>query len=155
MVGSTASAPAVHALPLTASQGGWRLLGARDARAASHGRCAMVQLATLAPQVIPAASAGVALASFLAYLHFSHRNESHAARDEAMALAATRAEVIADLRRRVAELEAQLAAVGAQRADAQRRAGAAVSHLLVDLSADPPDVDSAVDRILRLLDDGH
>jgi hypothetical protein len=98
----------------------------------------MVQLATLAPQLIPAASAGVAVASFLAYLHFARRTESHAARDEAMALAATRAEVIADLRRRVSELERQLAAV---------------SSLLVDLGDEPPDVEAALVRILRLLDD--
>jgi hypothetical protein len=120
----------------------------------------MLLLTALALQLIPAASVAVAIGSFLAYLHFARRTETHAARDEAMALASTRAEVIADLRLRVSELEGQLASARAQRADAlravsrtRRHFGGAVSGVLVDLSDDPPDVETALVRILRLLED--
>lgn len=103
---------------------------------------------TLAPQLVPAVSAAVAVCSLLAYLHFARRTEAHAARDEAMALAATRAEVIADLR---AQLAAEREAESARRLN-----DAAVASLLLDLRADlacePPDVESALARIRRLLD---
>jgi hypothetical protein len=114
-------------------------------------------MSSLAPQLIPAVSAVVAVCSFLAYLHFARRSEAHAARDEALALAATRAEVIRDLRR-------QLAAAVEERDEAQRAAhsmrrlyAASVSRLLLDLGAelrgDPPDVERALARIRQSIDD--
>jgi hypothetical protein len=102
--------------------------------------------AIVAPELIPAASAAAAIGSFLAYLHFARRTEAHDARDEALALAATRAEVIVDLRRRVAALE-----------DSRQLYAAAVAALLlelrVDLNGDPPDIERALSRINRLLDE--
>ena len=102
--------------------------------------------ALAAPELIPAASAAAAIGSFVAYLHFARRTEAHDARDEALALAATRAEVIADLRTRVEALEAS-----------RRLHAAAVAALLLDLrddlDRDAPDVERALARIERLLDE--
>ncbi len=107
-------------------------------------------MSTLAPQVIPAVSGAVAVCSFLAYLHYARRTEEHAAREEAMALAATRAEVIADLR-------AQLAAERDEAECARRLYDATVTRLLFDLDGDlscePPDIEAALDRIRRLLEE--
>jgi hypothetical protein len=54
---------------------------------------------------IAAASAAAAVGTFLAYLYFARRSEAHAAREEALALAETRGEVIVDLRQRLVALE--------------------------------------------------
>ena len=75
----------------------------------------MSALTTAAATAIAAASAAATVGSFFAYLHFAGRTEAHAARDEALALAHTRGEVIADLRLRVDALERQLAEVAHER----------------------------------------
>jgi hypothetical protein len=111
-------------------------------------------MSALALQLVPAVSAAVAVCSFLAYLHYARRSEAHAARDEAMALASTRAEVIADLRRQLAAERDE----AAREADCMRRIyEAAVSSLLLDLRADlssePPEIDGALGRIRHLLED--
>src|SRR5215204_4725256 len=56
---------------------------------------------------IAAASAAAAVGTFFAYLYFVRRSDANAARDEAMALAETRREVIVDLRTRLGILERQ------------------------------------------------
>ena len=55
--------------------------------------------------VIAALSAFAALASVFLYLYFIRRSELAAAREEALALAETRREVIRDLRGRLESLE--------------------------------------------------
>lgn len=91
----------------------------------------------LAFQLVPVVSAAVAVCSLLAYLHFSGRGESHAAREEAMALASVRAEVIVDLRRRLA--------------DERSESRGLLLALRDDLTDEPPDVDCALARIDRRL----
>jgi hypothetical protein len=65
----------------------------------------MSLVATSAATTIAAASAAAVVATFFAYVYFARRSEAHAARDEAMALAETRGQVIVDLRRRLRLLE--------------------------------------------------
>jgi hypothetical protein len=127
--------------------------------------------------VIAAVSAVAALASAFLYLHFGRKSELAAAREEALDLAETRRQVIVDLRgrleslerrhkrlkadceRRAHELEAALDATSMQaREDAYRTQhfyAAALSDLLTDLRDDleriPPDVETALVRIRRLL----
>jgi hypothetical protein len=105
-----------------------------------------MHLATEAlPTLVAAASAAAAVASFLAYVYFARRSEAHAARDEALALAETRGQVIADLRARVGELEAALRATQ----------GSLVELLLevqADLEREPPNIERALAQIGRLLD---
>jgi Skp family chaperone for outer membrane proteins len=130
----------------------------------------MSPLATAAATIIAAASAAAAVGSFFAYLHFSARSEAHAARDEALALAETRRETIADLRRRLETLEQQLAETAAalhrSEADARENAyrmqrfyASSLAELLrgvrSDLEASPPNVERPLARIRRLLDDGE
>jgi hypothetical protein len=136
-------------------------------------------MSALITTFIAALSAFAAVASLLLYLYFGRRSELAAAREEALALAETRREVIAELRTRVASLEArhrrtegnckrrarELQAVldktrRQARDDAyqpQHFYAAALSDLLVDLRTDlervPPDVDAALTRIRRLLAD--
>jgi hypothetical protein len=138
----------------------------------------MTLLVTAAPTVLAAASAAAAVAALLAYIYFIRRSEAHAARDEALALAETRGEIIADLRERLAELEERLgetitecetrvrelqAAVETTRAEAREHAylahrfyAASLSDLLRDLQADleqrPPNVQRPLARIRELLD---
>jgi hypothetical protein len=126
---------------------------------------------------VAAASAAATVGTFFAYLYFVHRSEAHAARDEAMALAETRGEVIVDLRRRlrllgrvlsdttealerrVSELEATLQQTEAEaREEAygmQRFYAASLSELLrtfqADLEQDPPNVERALLRVRQLL----
>jgi hypothetical protein len=117
--------------------------------------------------IIAAASATAAVCSFLAYLYFMRRSEAHAARDEAMALAETRGEVIVDLRRRlvtserrVRELETALQSTEAEAREQayrmQRFYAKSLSELLHDvcddLEAQPPDVKRALTRVRDLLD---
>ena len=127
---------------------------------------------------IAAASAAATVGSFFAYLYFVQRSEAHAARDEAMALAETRGEVIADLRRRlrllerllrdateawerrVRELEATLQRTEAEAREhaygIQRFYATSLSDFLrtvqADLEQDPPNVQKALSRVRQLLD---
>lgn len=123
-------------------------------------------------------SASTAVASFFAYLYFVRRSDLVAAREEALALAETRRQVIVELRerlkmverrqertkagfeRRIRELQATLDRTRAQaRKDAyqtQHFYAAALSDLATDLLSDlertPPNVEAALVRIrTRLL----
>jgi DNA anti-recombination protein RmuC len=127
--------------------------------------------------VIAALSAFAALASLFLYLYFIRRSEVAAAREEALALAETRREVIRELRRRleslerrnrrakterdqrIRELQAALDTTRKQARDEAYRTqhfyASALSDLLNDLRSDlermPPDVDAALTRIRKLL----
>jgi hypothetical protein len=130
-------------------------------------------------EVIALLSAFAALVSVFLYLYFGRRSELSAAREEALALAETRRQVIADLQRRmdslgqrhkrakancerrVSELQTALDATQAQARDeayrTQRFFSAALFDLLNDLRDDlepvPPDVEAALARIRKLLTD--
>jgi hypothetical protein len=138
----------------------------------------MSLLAASASTVIAAASAAAAVGTLFAYLHFARRSDAHAARDEALALAETRGEVIVDLRQRLAALERRLRkttvdsmnrvreletllqkAETEARDDAyrmQRFYAAALSDLLRDVQSDlenePPDLERTLARIHELID---
>jgi hypothetical protein len=138
----------------------------------------MSLVATAAANAIAAASAAATVGAFFAYLYFVHRSEAHAARDEAMALAEMRGEVIGDLRRRlrllerllrdatealerrVRELEVMLEKTEAEAREqayrVQRFYAASLSELLstvqADLEQDPPNVEKALSRVRQLLD---
>jgi uncharacterized protein YukE len=125
---------------------------------------------------IAALSAVAAVASLFAYLYYVRRSDLVAAREEALALAETRRQVIRDLRerlksveerqkrakadseRRIRELQSALDRARAQaRNDAfqtQHFYAAALSDLLDDLAADlersTPDVEAALVRIRKL-----
>jgi aspartate aminotransferase-like enzyme len=127
--------------------------------------------------VIAALSALAAVASAFLYLYFGRRSEFAAAREEALALAETRRQVIGDLRERLASLERHhkqtktecerhvrelQAALDKVRTQAREEAyrtqhfyAAALSDLLNDLCSDlermPPDVEAALVRIRKLL----
>jgi hypothetical protein len=127
--------------------------------------------------VIAALSAFAAIASVLLYLYFGRRSELATAREEALALAETRRQVIIDLRgnldslerrherakaecaRRITELQAALEKTGRQARDEAYRTqhffSAALTDLLNDLRSDlepsPPDVEAALARIRKLL----
>ena len=130
-------------------------------------------------QVIAVLSAFTALASVFLYLYFGRRSELSAAREEALALAETRRQVIADLQRRLDSLEQRHKRA---KADCERRVielqtaldttqwqvrddayrtqhffSAALSDLLNDLRDDlepvPPNVEAALARIRKLLTD--
>jgi phage terminase small subunit len=127
--------------------------------------------------VIAALSAFAALASLFLYLYFGRRSDLAIAREEALALAETRRQVIRELRGRVESLERRHKRT---KADCERRTrelqgaldktrmqardeayrtqhfyAAALSDLLNDLHADlervPPDVEGALIRIRKLL----
>lgn len=126
---------------------------------------------------IAALSAFAALASLFLYLYFIRRSDLAAAREEALALAETRRQVIADLRgrmgsleakhkrtkgdceRRIRQLQSALEEARVQARDEAYRTqhfyAAALSDLLGDIRADleriPPDVDAAVARIRKAL----
>lgn len=129
-----------------------------------------------APTIIAALSAATAVGTFLAYLFVARRADISAAREEALALAETRAEVIAELRARLASLEQRHNRVKADceghvhelerslehaRTEAreayqtQRFYSSTVidllEHLLGDLERSPPNVDGALDRVRELL----
>jgi molybdopterin converting factor small subunit len=138
----------------------------------------MSLLTTAAATAIAAASAVAAIRTFLAYLYFARRSDVHAAREEALALAETRGEVILDLRQRLAaterrlseattdcenrvgELESALQTLDAEAREhayrMQRFYGASLSDLLRDVQADlehkPPNLEGALARIRELLD---
>jgi hypothetical protein len=118
-----------------------------------------------------------AIGSFLSYLHFVQRSKANDARDEALALAETRREVIADLRaqlasseesrmrlerqaeRRIRELETALedarAEAREQAYQTQRLYAIGLTDVLAgvrrDLEAVPADVERALRRIRELL----
>lgn len=110
----------------------------------------MSLLAAATQTIIAAASATAAVCSFLAYLYFMRRSEAHAARDEALALAETRGEVILDLRRHLAASERRVRALEAA------LYSTSVSDLLrevqLDLEREPPNVQRALVRIRHHLD---
>jgi hypothetical protein len=127
--------------------------------------------------LLAALSAFAALASLFLYLYYVHRSDLAAAREEALALAETRRQVIADLRGRMGTLEAEhkrtkrdcerrvrqlQSALDETRVQARDDAyqtqhfyAAALSDLLGDLRTDleriPPDVDAALARIRKAL----
>lgn len=118
-----------------------------------------------------------AIGSFLSYLYFVQRSKANDARDEALALAETRREVIADLRaqlasseesrmrlerraeRRIRELETALedarAEAREQAYQTQRLYAIGLTDVLAgvrrDLEAVPADVERALRRIRELL----
>jgi biopolymer transport protein ExbB/TolQ len=126
---------------------------------------------------VSALSAVTAVASLMVYLYIVRRSDLVAAREEALALAETRRQVIRELRqrlkvveerrgrakadseRRIRELQAALDRTRAQgRKDAyqtQHFYAVALSDLandlLTDLERTPPDVESALVRIRKLL----
>lgn len=126
---------------------------------------------------IAALSAFAALASLFLYLYFGRRSDLAVAREEALSLAETRREVIIELRERLESLEARHrrakadcdrqirelhAALDRMRVEARDEAyqtqhlyTAALSDLLrelrVDLERMPPDVDTALAHIRKLL----
>jgi hypothetical protein len=138
----------------------------------------MSLLATTAATAIAAASAAAAVGTLIAYLYFARRSEAHAAREEALALAETRGEVIIDLRgrlavleqrltetttkceRRVRELERDLEKTEAEAREhayrMQRFYAASLSDLLRDVQAElerkPPNLEQALVRIREVLD---
>jgi molybdopterin converting factor small subunit len=127
--------------------------------------------------VIAAVSAFAAVASVLLYVYFGRRADLAAAREEALALAETRRQTIDDLRgrlealekrhkrakedceRRVRELQSALDKTRVQARNeayqTQHFHAAALSGLLKDLRSDlkrkPPDVETALARIRKLL----
>lgn len=127
--------------------------------------------------IVAALSAFAAMASLLLYLHFGRRSDLAVAREEALALAETRRQVIVDLRerlrsleeeytrsqadreRRILELQSELDETRAQaRNDAyqtQHLYAAALSEVLNDLRSDleqtPPNVEAALAQIRKLL----
>ena len=76
------------------------------------------------------------IGSFFAYLYTARRSNANAARDEALALAETRRQVIADLRR--------------QNARSERRVRE-LERELEDLRANARDLEDALERMLRLV----
>jgi hypothetical protein len=128
--------------------------------------------------VIAALSAFAALASLFLYLYFGRRSDLAAAREEALALAETRRQVIAELRGRVKSLEVRnkrakatqerrlrqlQAALDRTRMQARDEAystqhffAAALSdlqnYLRMDIERTPPDVESALRRIRKMLE---
>ena len=129
--------------------------------------------------VIAAVSAIAAVATALLYLYVGRRDDLVAAREEALALAETRRQVIDDLRGRLESLEKRhrrrkeeyegrvrelQSALDKTRAQARNDAyqmqhfhAAALSDLLKDLRSElerkPPDVEAALDRIRKALAD--
>ncbi len=136
-------------------------------------------MSTIVAQVVAALSAFTAVASVFLYLYFGRRSELSTAREEALALAETRRQAMADLQRRldsleqqherakahcqrrVSELQTALDKSQTQSRDEAYRAqhffSAALSDLLNDLRNDlepvPPDVEAALARIRKLLAD--
>lgn len=126
---------------------------------------------------VAALSAITAVASFFAYLYYVRRSGLVAAREEALALAETRRQVIAELRDRLRSVEERSerdreyfqrrnrelqAALGRTRAQARKDAyrtqhfyAAALSDLasalVADLERTPPDIQRALARIRKLL----
>jgi hypothetical protein len=133
--------------------------------------------ATSTATIVAAVSAAAAIGTLLVYLHVARRTDIDAAREEALALAETRRQAIADLEGRLASLERRHRnageasarrirelenALGMANAEAREQAyrmqrfyGSALTELLVgmqeDLETVPPNVDRALSRIRGLL----
>lgn len=133
--------------------------------------------ATSTATIVAAVSAAAAVGTLLVYLYVARRTDINAAREEALALAETRRQAIADLESRLASLERQhwSAAVASARRirelegaltkanteareqayQMQRFYACALAELLVglqrDLEAAPPNVDRALTRIRMIL----
>lgn len=116
--------------------------------------------------LVAALSALAAVGSFLAYLYFVQRSSANAAREEALALAETRREVITDLRadlalseQRIRELETALDTARTEAREhayqMQRLYTTGLADLLEsvrrDLELVPADVEGALRRIRELL----
>jgi hypothetical protein len=136
-------------------------------------------MSAVVAQVLAALSAVTAAASVFLYLYFGRRSELSAAREEALALAETRRQVIVDLQKRLdslehrhnramaenerhaRELQSALARTQKQARDEAYRTqhffSAGLADLLRDLCTDlepvPPDVEAALARIRKLLAD--
>jgi hypothetical protein len=130
---------------------------------------------------VAALSAVAAVGSLFAYLYYARRSDLASAREEALALAETRRQVIAELRERLTSVEARRkhertdsdrrirelrAALDRTRAQARNDAFqtqhfhvVALSDLLNDLLGDlertPPDVEASLIRIRKLLASEH
>jgi hypothetical protein len=154
-------------------------LSARSPPSPKNQITCLCRMSAVVAQVIATLSAFTALASIFLYLYFGRRSELSAAREEALALAETRRQVIVDLQtrldslerrhervkadceRRAAELQIALDMSQSQARDEAYRAqhffSAALSDLLNDLRNDlepvPPDVEGALGRIEKLLTD--
>lgn len=133
--------------------------------------------ATSTATIVAAVSAAAAVGTLLVYLYVARRTDINGAREEALALAETRGQAIADLERRLASLQRQhknAAVASAKRIrelehaltkanseareqayQMQRFYASALADLLVgvqqDLEAVPPNVDRALTRIRGLL----
>jgi hypothetical protein len=95
----------------------------------------------VAPFVSPTlavVSAIVAVVSLLLYIHSSRRSDMDSARDEALALAEIRAQVIRELRTALEQARAET--------------HANLTILRHELERSPPDVETALRRIRRLLE---
>ena len=127
--------------------------------------------------LIATLSAIATIGGFFAYLYFSQRSDANIAREEALSLADTRREVIADLRSQLAAAEVQHRrmtlkyekriralerALHDARSEARDQAYQAqrlyaiglvdvLDGIRRDLAAVPPDVDRALERIRNLL----
>lgn len=127
--------------------------------------------------LIATLSAIATIGGFFAYLYFSQRSDANIAREEALSLAETRREVIADLRNQLAAAEVQHRrmtlkyetriralerALHDARSEARDQAYQAqrlyaiglvdvLDGIRRDLAAVPPDVDRALERIRNLL----
>jgi hypothetical protein len=136
-------------------------------------------MSAVVAQVLAALSAVTAVASVFLYLYFGRRTDRSAAREEALALAETRRQVIVEMQkrldslehrrkretadhdRRVNELQTALARTQKQARDeayqTQHFFSAALADLLNDLRDDlepvPPDVEAALAHIRKLLAD--
>jgi len=134
-------------------------------------------MSALVSTLVAGLSAFAAIAGVVLYLYFGRRSDLNAAREEALALAETRRQVIQDLRGELASLTRQLqrmstddefqirqlqSALDRTRSEARDEAyrtqhfyAAMLSDLLNDLRDDlecaPPDVDTALARIRKLL----
>jgi hypothetical protein len=133
--------------------------------------------ATSTATIVAAVSAAAAVGTLLAYVYVARRRDVDAAREEALALAETRRQTVADLESRLASLKQEhrnAAVASAKRIRAledaltkansetreqayqmQRFYASAVADLLVgvqgDLEAVPPNVERALTRIRGLL----
>ncbi len=134
-------------------------------------------MAAVVSTLVPVLSAIAAVVGVVLYLYFGRRSELNAARDEALALAETRRQVIQDLRGNLASLKQRQKRMRAEdelrirrlqsaldrtRAQAREEAyrtqhfyAAMLADLLNDLRGDlertPPDVGAALARIRKLL----
>lgn len=106
-----------------------------------------MSLAVAATTIIAAASATATVGSFVSYVRFGRRAQAQAAaqaaREEAIALAQTRAAVIAELQAKLRALE------DAYRVQCLCTAALAglVREARAELEADPPDVRAALTRL--------